>query len=190
MKLGFGLSFATVIIFVVGLLIGGVGFGSFVQHTSTVDFCTSCHEMRNTVYEEYKKSVHFNNAHGVRASCSDCHIPHDWSKTLARKVLAVKDVYHHLVGTIDTPEKFEAKRLELAQKVWARMKADDSRECRNCHSFDAMEFDDQRPRAKKQHENAQRDNMTCIDCHKGIAHKPVHNQIKKDESKEDFSLQF
>ena len=71
---------------------------------------------------------------------------------------------------IDTPEKFEAHRLEMAEREWARMKGNDSRECRNCHTYEGMNTEVQKQRARKQHELAQRDKQTCIDCHKGIAH--------------------
>jgi nitrate/TMAO reductase-like tetraheme cytochrome c subunit len=172
-------------------LFGGIGSAAFVQHTSTVDFCISCHEMRDTVYEEYKTTVHYNNTFGVRAACADCHVPHNWLDTAIRKVMAAKDVYHHLAGTIDTKEKFEANRLAMAERVWARMKENNSRECRNCHSFEAMVPENQKPRARKQHENALADGGTCIDCHKGIAHKPIHDKAKQDGGDtQDFSLQF
>ena len=47
------------------------------------------------------------------------------------------------MGTIDTRQKFEATRFELAQNVWTAMKKTDSRECRNCHNFDSMDYDKQ-----------------------------------------------
>lgn len=172
------------------MLTGSAASVAFVQHTGSVDFCISCHEMRDTVYEEYKKSAHYNNVHGVRAACADCHVPHTWWDTAVRKVYAAKDIAHHLLGTIDTVEKFDARRRMMAERVWANMKENNSRECRNCHSFDAMSLPDQKPRARKQHENAQNDGSTCIDCHKGIAHKAVHQQAAANDAPADFSLQF
>lgn len=172
------------------MLAGSAASVAFVQHTSSVDFCTSCHEMRDTVYEEYKQTVHYNNVHGVRAACADCHIPHTWWDTAVRKVYAAKDIAHHLLGTIDTKEKFDARRLIMAERVWEHMKENNSRECRNCHSFDAMALAEQKPRARKQHQNAQQDGSTCIDCHKGIAHKAVHQQAANSDAPADLSLQF
>ena len=90
------------------------------------------------------------------------------------------ELYGKIVGTIDTKEKFEAKRLQLATNEWKRMKAADSRECRNCHSFQGMNPDAQKQRARKQHENAQRDGGTCIDCHKGIAHHKPQNMPEEE----------
>ncbi|MEQ6341281.1 MAG: NapC/NirT family cytochrome c [Gammaproteobacteria bacterium] len=177
------------LIFAGGIVIGALAIPSAVEYTSKTEFCISCHEMKTTVYEEYKKTIHYNNPDGVRADCSDCHIPRSWGPTLIRKIMAAKDVYHHLAGTIDTPEKFEARRPEMAQRVWDSMKANNSQECRNCHQFGAMELKNQRLRAQKQHQNAMKDGSTCIDCHKGIAHKPIHEQTKKNEGAEDtFSI--
>ena len=164
------------------LVVGGIGgiifwggFNTAMEATNTLEFCVSCHEMRDTVYVEYQQSVHFKNPSGVRAICSDCHVPHDWTAKMIRKVQATNEVWHKLRGTISTPEKFEAKRLELATHVWETMKANDSRECRNCHSFEAMDFEHQRARAREKMQPVATgeylgDGSTCIDCHKGIAH--------------------
>ena len=158
----------------IGIAIGVIGWGGFntvMEATNSLEFCISCHEMRSTVYEEYKKTIHYSNPAGVRAICSDCHVPKDWTHKIIRKVQASGEVWGKLTGTIDTPEKFEAKRLELAKHEWARMKASDSRECRNCHSFAAMDFAHQKPKGAKQMQKAYQEGGTCIDCHKGIAHK-------------------
>lgn len=166
--------------FVVGILFWG-GFNTVMEATNTLEFCISCHEMRDNVYQEYKQTIHYSNRTGVRAVCSDCHVPKDWTHKMIRKVQASKEVYGKIMGTIDTKEKFEAKRLQLARNEWARMKASDSRECRNCHSFDGMNVETQKQRARKQHEMAQADKMTCIDCHKGIAHHKPEGMTEADE---------
>jgi nitrate/TMAO reductase-like tetraheme cytochrome c subunit len=76
-----------------------------------------------------------------------------------------------LIGTIDTPEKFDAKRHDMAQNVWREMEENNSRECRNCHDTSRMNAGRQKEPAAKQHALAQSENKTCLDCHKGIAHK-------------------
>ena len=166
--------------FVVGVLFWG-GFNTAMEATNTEKFCISCHEMYDNVYMEYKETIHYNNRTGVRATCPDCHVPKDWTHKMIRKVQASKELWGKMVGTIDTREKFEAKRLELARNEWKRMKASDSRECRNCHSFESMNKDSQKQRARKQHEMALEDNMTCIDCHKGIAHHKPEGMTEEDE---------
>lgn len=160
-------------ILLIGVVAGIVGWGGFntaMEATNTLGFCVSCHEMRDNVYEEYKKTSHYQNASGVRAICSDCHVPRDWTHKVVRKVAATKELFHWVLGTIDTKEKFEAHRHEMAKREWDRMRANDSRECRNCHSFEAMDFHKQDKKAASAMAAAMKAGKTCIDCHKGIAH--------------------
>ena len=154
--------------------IGGVvfwgGFNTFMEYTNTLDFCISCHEMRDNSFAEYRETIHFTNASGVRVVCSDCHVPKAWTPKLLRKIHATRELFLHFAGTLDTPELFEEKRLEMAQRVWASMEASDSLECRNCHSYEAMDFHLQSRRAQGKMEDAADDGTSCIECHKGIAH--------------------
>src|SRR5262245_57508684 len=141
--------------------------------TGTEQFCaTSCHEMRQ-VYEEYKGTIHDKNRTGVRAECSDCHIPHDSvvSTLYAKVTTGTKDIYHHVVtGKIDTKEKFEKERYALAVNVWTHMKKSDSAECRHCHDRAGMDPEKQSADAKAGHAKMKPGGLTCIDCHFGIAH--------------------
>ncbi len=166
--------------FIAGIFFWG-GFNTVLEATNTLEFCISCHEMRDNVYQEYKETIHFTNRTGVRATCSDCHVPKDWGHKMMRKIQASGEIYGKLMGTIDTKEKFEAKRLELAEHEWARMKASDSRECRNCHSFEGMNTEKQKLRGAKMHKIAQDDKKTCIDCHKGIAHRKPKGMKEEDD---------
>ncbi len=150
------------------LLVGGAGV---LAYTSTEEFCISCHEMRDTVYAEYRDTIHDRNRTGVRAICTDCHVPRQPGPLIAAKIHASKDVWGHLTGVIDTPEKFEAMRPVMAQRVWRRMKETDSRECRNCHKADKMDLDKQSDKAKARHAKGVAEGKTCIDCHFGIAHQ-------------------
>ncbi len=177
-KLSFGAAF---LFFIFGILFWG-GFNWAMEKTNTLEFCISCHEMRDNVYQEYKPTIHYSNRTGVRAECPDCHVPKEWIYKIIRKIQASNELYHHfIVKDVDTPEKFDAKRLELAKHVWKAMKVTDSRECRNCHNFESMNPKFQRPRARKQHLNAFETGQTCIDCHKGIAHKGVRDQLSDEE---------
>ena len=98
-------------------------------------------------------------------------MPKEWSLKLVRKIKASNELFHKILGTIDTREKFEAKRLELAESVWASMEASDFLECRNCHSYEAMAFHKQSRRGQEKMQKAFEKGETCIECHKGIAHK-------------------
>ncbi len=171
---------AALFFMIVGIIFWG-GFNTAMEATNTLEFCISCHEMEENVYQEYKKTIHYTNRSGVRATCSDCHVPDPWVHKVIRKVQASNEVFHKVLGTIDTPEKFDSKRLELAKNVWQAMKATDSRECRNCHDFASMNPEDQKKRSRKQHINGMQAGNTCIDCHKGIAHSKVHDQLSDEE---------
>jgi cytochrome c-type protein NapC len=165
---------------VLGVIVWG-GFNTAVELTNKEAFCISCHEMRDNVYKEYSENtIHYTNRTGVRATCPDCHVPKEWGPKMMRKVQASNELLHKALGSIDTREKFEAKRLQLAENEWRRMKANDSLECRNCHTLKSMDVEKQKPRAKKSHELAVKNNETCIDCHKGIAHHKPKGMKEED----------
>lgn len=160
---------ATVLFVIGGALV--VAGAAGLAWTNTEKFCISCHEMRDNVYAEFKGTIHDTNRTGVRATCPDCHVPRAPGPMLWRKVLATFEIWGKLTGVIDTKEKFEKHRYELAKHVWTRMKETDSLECRNCHHDDAMSAELQSERAKSRHAKGKAEGMTCIDCHFGIAHK-------------------
>lgn len=166
--------------FVAGIVFWG-SFNTAMEATNTLTFCTSCHEMRDNVYKEYDKTIHHSNRTGVQATCSDCHVPKEWTHKMVRKIQASNEVFHWLLGSVNTPEKFDAKRLTLAKNVWHSMKSTDSRECRNCHTLQSMNPEFQKPRARQQHLAAMELGNTCIDCHKGIAHKGVRDRLTDKE---------
>ncbi len=171
--------------FVLGILFWG-GFHWVVEMTNTEAFCITCHEMEQNVFREYKRTIHYSNRTGVRATCPDCHVPQTWIHKMARKVRATNELFHHFLGTIATRELYEAKRLELAKNVWRTMKETDSRECRNCHDFEFMDFTTQEKRSRTRHDQAIKEGSTCIDCHKGIAHelpKGAFDEERKSKNK-------
>jgi cytochrome c-type protein NapC len=172
-------------------VVGGVAIWGVLnigmEYTNRSDFCMSCHEM-TIPFEELKKTVHYKNRSGTTVQCADCHVassktPTDYMFKSMQKLIAARDVVGHILGTVDTPEKYEAYRLTMAKRVWERMKDRDSKECRNCHDFKTMDPEKQKDRSVVKHEGAQQDGKTCIDCHKGIAHKPVHHLLEKEHDK-------
>ena len=154
---------------VAGIVFWG-GFHTAMEYSNKTEFCISCHEMQDFVYQEYKQTAHYSNASGVQTGCADCHVPQAWGPKVVRKIMATRELYGWATGKIDTPEKFEAHRLELAERVWDHMKATDSRECRTCHSDEAMDFHAQDPVAAERMQAGFANGETCIDCHKGITH--------------------
>lgn len=161
---------------VVGIILWG-GFNWGLELTNTEEFCISCHEMADNPYVDLQETVHYSNRTGVRATCPDCHVPKEWIHKIVRKIHASNELYHKLLGTVDTPEKFEEHKLKMAIREWKRMKNTDSRECRNCHNYGSMDLGKQSERSADQHDphvwevlDGKDPTKTCIDCHKGIAH--------------------
>ena len=157
-----------ILLTIIGTIVGTNLFNAGMATTNTEQFCSDCHT--NDVVPEYQASIHFSNRSGVKAICSDCHVPHEFIPKMVRKMQASTEVYAHFTGKVDTKEKFEKHRLEMAEREWARMKANNSQECRNCHNFNDMDYSQQKTVAQQMHALAQEQNKTCIDCHKGIAH--------------------
>jgi cytochrome c-type protein NapC len=169
-----GRSWKTLVGFAFGIMVltvlATIGGAWGLAWTSTEEFCIGCHEMRDNVYAEYKGTIHDTNRTGVRAVCTDCHVPREPGPLIARKMRATFELWGHLRGVIDTKEKFESHRAMLAQRVWRRMKETDSHECRNCHKADKMKSELQSQKAQARHAKARTEGLTCIDCHYGIAH--------------------
>jgi len=150
-----------------------VGSEVVMYHTATEDFCASaCHSMQAYTAPEWQDSVHFSNPSGVRAVCADCHIPKVYPQKLWAKAYdGARHIWGEMFSVISTQEKYDARRAYLAERVWKHMKATDSRECRNCHSDKHFELSGQDERAARAHHTGSKEGKTCIDCHKGIAHK-------------------
>ncbi len=177
----------SLLLIVFGIALWGA-FNTAMEATNTLEFCISCHEMEDNLYQEYKHSVHFSNPSGVRAACPDCHVPKQWIPKIIRKIQASNEIYHWWVGSINTKEKFEARRLQLAGHVWRVMKETDSRECRNCHQFTVMNLAGQARFAARIHKDAMDEGGTCIECHKGIAHKLPKKKMAAAEAQEETDI--
>ncbi|MBF0284780.1 MAG: NapC/NirT family cytochrome c [Magnetococcales bacterium] len=175
-------SFRLWLLFVGGLTTGVVGFAGFHfllmdGFTNSLEMCISCHEMED-VYKEYQESVHYKNPSGVRVVCSQCHVPHgkgveDYvDKLMDKALVGGRHLYHHLIGTYPDGASFAKARYRLAQNVLETMRQRDSKECRQCHAYEAMQFADQGRSAANKHERMMKDGkMTCVDCHAGVAHE-------------------
>ena len=72
-RLGIGVAVVVVMFSGFMMIVGAAG----LAWTNTEAFCIGCHEMRDNVYAEYKDTIHSVNRSGVRAICSDCHVPRE-----------------------------------------------------------------------------------------------------------------
>lgn len=164
-----------------GFIAGAIAwqqFNNVMDATSTEEFCVSCHSME-TPLEELKQTVHWSNNSGVRVTCPDCHLPHDKTPKYARKMQASREVLAELSGKYNEEGSFEEHRAEMAEREWARFAANGSKECKNCHSYDRMNFEKMSKAAQKAMKPAAERNQSCVDCHKGIAH---HLPAKKADT--------
>lgn len=172
------------ILVIVVLFVAGIGFaGAFnatLSATNKMEFCVSCHTM-DINFQEYQESMHYKNQSGVQATCADCHVPKPFLPKIVTKVIAAKDVYHEIMGTIETPEKFEAHRWAMASRVWNKMERSDSRECRSCHEFKNMDLSEQGRSARSRHSRAEDKGQTCIDCHQAVVHKMPSQPEDEDD---------
>ncbi len=111
------------------------------------------------------------NAKGIRAECSDCHIPSEPIDYVITKIRASKDIYHEFVtGKIDTEDKYEEHRMAMAETVWAQLRESDSATCRSCHTFDAMDSYEQSEDAAKCMSTDKRIIRLVSTATKGVAH--------------------
>jgi len=181
-KLLLGIPAGGFLMFLAGIIFWG-GFNTAMDVSNTEDFCISCHVMKDNVYEEYTETIHYNNRTGIRAVCSDCHVPKNWVYKVNRKIQAsLHEIPHWIMGTIDTREKFLERRAFLAERVWDDMRRTDSRECRNCHDMNQMDEEKQDRYSVRRHKKGVDKGETCIDCHEGIAHELPEGYESDDDS--------
>lgn len=183
-----GIPLGAVLAFVLGAV--ALGTTNVVLHeTSTTEFCYVCHSHEQFIRPEYEASTHFKNASGVQAGCADCHLPHDsWFELVWTKAVVSLDIIPELAGKLDTAEKYEAHRAEMAESVWREFKENDSEFCRSCHTDEAMDLELQDRRAARRHSQAADKGETCIDCHYGIVHAlPDNSEAILDAIDEDMT---
>lgn len=152
-----------------------------LEYTNTESFCISCHEMKDNAYAEYTETIHDLNRTGNRTTCPDCHVPKEFLAKIWRKTVATKELFYHMTGKLDTPEKYEEHRFEMAVSEWKRLKANDSQECRNCHEVDAMDPEQQEEGTADKHREGFAEGKTCIDCHFAIAHYEPEGDLAPED---------
>ena len=168
----FSLGFLVVGAFIAGIVFWG-GFNTAMELTNTEAFCTGCHEMRDNVYPELQRTIHYTNRSGVRAICSDCHVPHNWTHKIARKMQASKEVWGKIFGTHRHPREVprqapRARAARMGAHEGERLARVPQLPRLRLHGLHAPEP------ARRAHAldlSGHRARSTCIDCHKGIAHR-------------------
>ena len=159
----------------ISIIVGALGLGGIqygIHATSSTAFCSTCHVGMDTIVEEYKQSIHYKNRTGVRAECSDCHVPKEIVPKLVEKVTTgTRHMWAKLTKDIN-PDNFDSEhRQRMADRATETIREMGSSTCMSCHDFERMDLDKQSKSAKKKHPIEKRKDKTCIDCHSGVAHK-------------------
>jgi len=162
-----------------------IGFETGMSMTNTDEFCSGCHLQPGATTETYHLSSHYRNKTGVRPMCADCHVPVEFGNKMWRKIIASRELLSHLMGNIDSTEKYLLNVSHMRNKEIARMKANDSQECRNCHKVSQWLTELQTAKAQEFHASMMKNSKTCIDCHQGLTHMSsmVEEKLLKEESK-------
>ena len=150
-------------------------FEGVMDYTNRDGFCLGCHN-HNIPAAEYRNSSHYKNNSGVTASCADCHVPKTFGAKLIRKTQAIKELYGHLTGVIDSDEKYLALRNQMADREIKRLVASDSATCRSCHNVQRMNSSTQSPLAQRFHK---KQNLTCVQCHRDTGHPKTDPEVEQ-----------
>jgi cytochrome c-type protein NapC len=152
---------------------------AFVNYTSTDSFCgTTCHSM-TWAAKTYRRSPHFDNRVGVRATCGDCHIPYDANHPTPLQYISLllfkadrgaKDVWGELTKPIRTEEAWEKHRPQLAATVETFLQTHDSITCRGCHTLEAFSGPRNAMMQLVHRDVIQADTVECLKCHAGVGH--------------------
>ena len=137
--------------------------------------------MHDNVYQEYKRTIHYSNHRtGVRATCPDCHVPgldaQDDPQDQASQICTARSW-----GTIDTRES-SSPPSDLAR---TRVAAHEGQRFARMPQLPQSRRHERRraEAARPQTAETPKNNATCIDCHKGIAHHKPQGMTEDDEDR-------
>ncbi|RDU60466.1 cytochrome c nitrite reductase small subunit [Helicobacter marmotae] len=119
--------------------------------------CNNCHIM-NEVFNDYLSAPHSHKTAGEpRATCNDCHLPHDFvSKWIAKAQTGVGHAYAFTFKLDSLPVNLSANETS---KKWVQ------NNCVRCHAEYAQNAIN--PTTTPGHNNA----LSCVSCHESVGHK-------------------
>ena len=136
-----------IILLVIGIFSSSI---TLADDLKALEKCETCHSKQAS---EFQASVHYINRSGVQATCNNCHAGQK-HKEGAKSSKVVKK-----------------HRIDMVASEWKRLKENNSKECKTCHSPMAMDLAKQEPRSVARHEESfNAGNTSCINCHQGISH--------------------
>jgi cytochrome c-type protein NapC len=136
-----------IVLFIIGLFSTSM---TIAEDLKVLEKCDTCHVKQAS---EFQESVHYINRSGVQATCNNCHAGKKHEKG------------------VNASKKVKKPRIEMVASEWKRLKDNNSKECKTCHSPMAMDLAKQEPRSVTRHEESfDAGNTSCINCHQGISH--------------------
>ena len=161
---------------VLGLVIS-LGSAEMIEHTSGVEFCSSCHSMKG-VARSYAEDIHGGmNKHGFKAKCADCHLPHDnvFSYVTAKAYTGAKDVLGEL---------FWADTFDWVGNLEHREKFTYTSGCVKCHDLSVIKYEI--PKAYLAHKDFLSGKVpSCVKCHENVGHKNIKDFLVKQTKREE-----
>ena len=118
----------TLLLICAAALLGWMGTDFAVKHTSGHEFCSSCHSMK-PLQQSFLLDAHGgNNANGIQAQCTDCHLPHDshLNYWYTKVTTSAYDIWMESTGKAQNVD-WHAKRARVAEYTY------DSG-CLKCHN--------------------------------------------------------
>ena len=173
---------AVVGLFALGVVVGAAALmatSEAARRTSTNEFCTgACHSMQWSS-AAYKRSIHYSNSLGLRATCADCHIPHHTGHAnplqylelmVFKAKIGLRDAIAEMQGVISTREKWEQERPRLAREVEQWIRDTNSITCQNCHDLSALGGDYSALTKMIHADLVHAKVVDCLKCHHHVGH--------------------
>ena len=145
-------------------IIALIGFNKSIEYTSTNEYCETCHVHPHST-ESWKLSAHYDNKHGIRVNCVDCHLPPKGQGYLGAKIHAsAVDIYGYLFKDHDS-FNWEAKStVEEAQHFVYKAS------CVKCHAnLFPLTLSAKRQDAHLYYSQNEEE-LRCINCHLHVGH--------------------
>lgn len=144
-----------------------VGFNKIAKHTSTDEYCISCH-VHEHADNSWKLSAHVNNSVGVKAHCIDCHLPAKEEGFIKHYSMKAKHGFHDLYSFYfkDTAEIDWVVKRQTEQAKHFVYKSG----CVSCHdNLFPVELSIKGGEAHLRY-TIDPENKQCISCHKFTGH--------------------
>lgn len=145
-------------------------FGDTLQNRTDTAYCTSCHMMKPEMYTWQASS------HNHATDCVTCHAPPGVLKRIKYRLFSVKEIYAAVTGNYGI---LIQTTTPIPDSV-----------CTQCHDMSRRQVTPSGDLVIPHDKHAQK-NVTCTECHTGIAHGNIAEQrvtFQTDYGKWDESL--